>query len=142
MSSLLKRRAFLLFLAQASPRQEGGGQATTTSTAKISGTQCRPIGLGNARIGTTRPQEELVSRTNEPETINNMACVRTEKAKVDNAAACVPLNARPIRDVTARRATYKPRRLGNSSHQSKRGEPKLPCNDLAVKSSSDTFKIV
>lgn len=39
-------------------------------------------GLGEARIGTTGPQEELVFRTNEPETINNIACVRAEKAKV------------------------------------------------------------
>lgn len=40
------------------------------------------MGLGEARIGTTGPQEELVFRTNEPETINNIACVRAEKAKV------------------------------------------------------------
>lgn len=87
---------------------------TATSTAKTSGTRCRPIGLGNARIGTTRPQEELVSKTNEPETINNIACVRAEKAKVDNAAArVVPLNARLIRPLwqptRAQRATYKSR---------------------------------
>lgn len=51
--------------------------------AGTSGTRWRVVGLGNARIGTTGPQEELVFRTNEPETINNIACVRGEKAKVD-----------------------------------------------------------
>lgn len=59
----------------------------------------RPMGLGNARIGTVGPQEELVSRTNEPETINNIACVRAEKAKVDNAATRArPFKRSPIRD--------------------------------------------
>lgn len=45
------------------------------------------MGLGEARIGTTGAQEELVFRTNEPETINNIACVRAEKAKVHIAYA-------------------------------------------------------
>lgn len=48
------------------------------------------MGLGNARIGTTGTQEELVFRTNEPETINNIACVRAEKAKVDVAYTLRP----------------------------------------------------
>lgn len=52
-----------------------------------------PVGLGDARIGTTGPQEELVFRANEPETINNIACVRAEKAKVDGAYVSVPLEA-------------------------------------------------
>lgn len=41
----------------------------------------RGVGSRDARIGTTGPQEELVFGTNEPETINNIACVRAEKKK-------------------------------------------------------------
>lgn len=48
------------------------------------------MGLGNARIGITGTQEELVFRSNEPETINNIACVRAEKAKVDVAYTLRP----------------------------------------------------